>query len=114
MQTELERMVMATAILALKAQKSRIEAQIAEVRQTIEAADHSTVVGQSTRPRRRMPRAARARTAVAQRKRWAETRRQPVDVTGQPSPAAPKKGWRLSAAGRRGIIEAAQQPWARM
>jgi hypothetical protein len=113
MPTKLERMVMAAAILACKAQKRRIEAQIAEVRQTIEAESHSTAVDQS-QPRRRMSRAARARIAAAQRKRWAETRRQPVAVTGQLSPAAAKKERRVSAAGRRRIIEATRQGWARM
>ncbi len=61
-----------------------------------------------------MSAAARARIAAAQRKRWAA-----VKKTGEPKgPAAPsqaaKPKRRLSAAGKKAIIEGTKRRWARV
>jgi hypothetical protein len=115
MPTESERMVMAAAILGLRAQKKRIEARIAELLQTLDAdkAAQSTARKPAARPRRTMSRSARARIPAAQRKRWAEARSQPAGTTELSAPKAPQKKRRLSAAGRQRIIEATRRRWAR-
>jgi|SRR5579871_649148 len=101
--------ILAAAIEGFEVQKKRIDAQIAELRQMLHPTASGTTDG-APRKRRRMSRAARARIAAAQRKRWAESKQQ----SGIASPAAParKKRRRLSAAGRKAIIEATKRRWA--
>jgi peptidoglycan hydrolase CwlO-like protein len=100
--------ILAAAIAGFEEQKKRLDAQIAELRQLLSgnAADNTAP---ATKKRRGMSAAARARIAAAQRKRWAESRKQ--SETAPPKAAARKKR-RLSAAGRRAIIEATKRRWA--
>jgi len=109
--------VLTAAIDGFEAQKARIDAQIAEIRQMLEAG-RTEPAATSEVPkvkRRKMSAAARKRIGDAQRKRWAESKR----PSGPPSQATvssevpqrrPKR--KLSAAGRRAIVEATKKRWA--
>ena len=107
MPTKLKTEIIAAAIAGFEEQKKRLNAQIDELRQML---NPSTTDGSAPTPvRRRMSAAARARIAAAQRKRWAEARKQPAE--GSPAASGRKKR-KLSAAGRKAIIEATKRRWA--
>jgi hypothetical protein len=97
MPTKLKTEIVAAAIAGFEEQKKRLNVQIAELRQML---NPSATDGNAPAPkRRRMSAAARARIAAAQRKRWAESRKQ----TGAASSTAPaRKRRKLSAAGAKG------------
>jgi hypothetical protein len=58
--------ILAAALEGFEAQKKRIDAQIAAIRQTLRG-----VPPETAKPRRKVSAAARKRMAAAQRKRWA-------------------------------------------
>jgi hypothetical protein len=108
MPTKLTTEILAAAIAGFEEQKKRLDAQIAELREML---NPSATDGTAPTPKKRrgMSAAARGRIAAAQRKRWAESRKQSEAA----SPTAPaRKKRRLSAAGRRAIIEATKRRWA--
>ena len=107
MPSKLNSEILTAAITGFEEQKKRLDAHIAELRQMLTP---SAKDGAARSPgRRRMSAAARARIAAAQRKRWAESRKQ----TGAASSTAPARAKRkLSAAGRKAIIEATKRRWA--
>jgi hypothetical protein len=59
-----------------------------------------------------MSAAARKRIGDAQRKRWAESKRQSASPSASATREAPKPKRKLSAAGRKRIIEATKRRWA--
>jgi hypothetical protein len=60
-----------------------------------------------------MSASARRRIAAAQKKRWAEVRKEAeVGMTTKTKSAPLRKKRRLSAAGRKAIIEATKKRWA--
>ena len=97
------------AILGFESQKQRIDTQIAELRQMLGGAPTETAApGAPTKRKRRISAAGRARIAEAQRKRWAESKKD-----AEPSsPVAPKPKRRLSAAGKAAIVAALKKRWA--
>jgi hypothetical protein len=114
MPTTLDKEILAAAIEGFEAQKTRLDARIAEIREKLgsdgeepAAASAAPVAG---RKRRKMSPAARKRIADAQKKRWAAVRKE----SGAPAAkaAAPKAKRRLSAEGRKRIIEATKRRWA--
>jgi hypothetical protein len=107
MPTKLNTEIFAAAIVGFEEQKKRLEARIAELRNML--GPSATDGAAPPKKRRRMSAAARARIGAAQRKRWAESRKQ----AGAASPSTrTQKKRRLSAAGRRAIIEATKRRWA--
>jgi hypothetical protein len=107
MPTKLTTEILSAAVIGFEEQKKRLNAQIAELRQLLNPNAADTLP--APKKRRGMSAAARARIATAQRKRWAESRKQ----SGTASPTGPgRKKRRLSAAGRRAIIEATKRRWA--
>ena len=102
--------VLAAAINGFEAQKARIDAQIAEVRQIL-AGNSSEPAATPETPirKRKFSAAARRRMKEAQQRRWAAIREaEPTSVT----PEAPKPKRKLSAAGRRAIVAALKKRWA--
>jgi hypothetical protein len=99
--------LLAMALVGYEAQKSKIDAAIAELRAKL---GHrvSSVPANSAPKRSTMSAAGRRRIAAAQRKRWAVLKK---SQSQGKSAAAPKKR-KLSAAGRRAIIEATRKRWA--
>jgi hypothetical protein len=101
--------VITAAIDGFEAQKKRIDAQIADLRQALMGSSPNGGAAPEPVGRKPMSPAARKRIADAQRKRWAAMRGR----SGQPTiaeGAKPKR--RISAAGRKAIGEATRRRWA--
>jgi len=102
--------VIHAAIDGFQSQKTRIDAQIAELRAMLPEGrtEPAPTPGARTGKRRKMSAAARKRIGDAQRKRWAASKGQSV------TPAAPvtvKPKRKLSAAGRAAIVAALKRRW---
>jgi hypothetical protein len=108
MPTKHDTEIFVAAIAGFEEQKKRLNARIAELRQMLSP---GATKGSAPVPkeRRRMSSEARARIAAAQRKRWAESRKQSGTAS---SSALARKKRKLSAAGRKAIIEATKRRWA--
>jgi hypothetical protein len=103
--------ILQAAIDGFEAQKQRIDAQIAALRQSMSGApeEPAAAAPPSGRKRRKMSAAGRKRIAEAQRKRWAGIKKD----SDKPAAAKPaKKKRKLSPEGRRRIIEATKKRWA--
>ena len=107
MPTKLNTEIVTAAIAGFEEQKKRLDAHIAELRNML-LPDATDGAGRAPN-KRRMSAAARARIRAAQKKRWAETRKQEAPASS--GARIPKKR-RLSAAGRKAIIEATKRRWA--
>jgi hypothetical protein len=107
MLTKLNTEIVAAAIAGFEEQKKRLNAQIAELRNMLRT-EGTNGAGRAPN-KRRISAAARGRIAAAQRKRWAEVRKQAAPAS---SGAPIRKKRRLSAAGRKAIIEATKRRWA--
>jgi len=101
--------VIMAAIEGFEVQKSRIDAQIAELREMLAGnqpdANASTALRATAR--RKMSAVARKRIGDAQRKRWAASKGNTAPAT---KAAKPKR--KLSAAGRANIVAALKKRWA--
>lgn len=111
MPTKHEIEILTAAIEGFEAQKMRIDAQIAEIRQLMTGGSAAPAPTASKPARKKMSAAGRKRIAEAQRKRWAEAKKQPNAPKAAKS-AAPKPKRKLSAEGRKNIIEATKRRWA--
>jgi hypothetical protein len=111
MPTKLTHEIITAAIEGFEAQKTRIDAQIAELRAVLTggSTEPAATPEPPKRKRRKMSAAGRKAIVEAQRKRWAGSKK-----AAEPSApeAAPKPKRRLSAAGRRAIIAATKKRWA--
>jgi len=96
------------AIFGFESQKTKIDAQIAELRAMLPGSSAQTATPEPTkRKRRKMSAAGRKAIAEAQRKRWAESK----GTAEPPASEAPKPKRKLSAAGRNAIIAATKKRW---
>jgi hypothetical protein len=109
MPTKLTPEIIAAAILGFEEQKRRIDSQISELRAMLSGgpAEPATTPGPTKRKRRKMSAAGRKAIAEAQRKRWAESKKQAGESTEKPKPKR-----KLSAAGRKAISAATKRRWA--
>ena len=109
MPTKLNHEIVAAAILGFEEQKRHIDLQISELRTLLSGGDaESATTPEPTKgKRRKMSAAGRKAIAEAQRKRWAESKKQ----GGEPS-EKPKPKRKLSAAGRKAISDATKKRWA--
>ena len=113
MPTKLNPEVIAAAIEGFENQKSRLDAQISELRAMLNGRHTESASAEPPRrKRRRISAAGRKRIAEAQRKRWAATKQQSAPSLRIVTPEAPQRKRRLSAAGRKRIIEATKRRWA--
>jgi cell division septum initiation protein DivIVA len=113
MPTKLDNDILAAAIEGFEAQKKRLDAQIAEIRQQLTGGRaESAATTEPGRKRRKMSAAGRKRIAEAQRKRWADIKKQSGAAPQAAKPEAQKPKRKLSAAGRKRIIEATKKRWA--
>jgi hypothetical protein len=104
--------VLAAALEGFEAQKKRIDAQIAEIRQLMTGGSAGpAATAEPGRKRRKVSAAGRKRMAEAQRKRWA-AKKQSGGAPKAARPKAQKPKRKLSAAGRKRIIEATKKRWA--
>ena len=106
MPPKLTKEIIDAAILGFEEQKSRIDAQIAELHAMLSPAEPASEPAKP--PRRKMSAAGRRAIAEAQRKRWAAKKA----GTAAAANVAPKKKRRLSAAGRAAIVAASKRRWA--
>jgi hypothetical protein len=105
--------IITAAIDGFEAQKKRIDAQIADLRQALTGnGARGLAASEPVHRKRKMSAAARKRIADAQRKRWAAARREESGVEARPAPEARMTKRRISAAGRKAIIEATRKRWA--
>jgi hypothetical protein len=113
MPTKLDNDILAAAIEGFEAQKKRLDAQIAEIRQQMTGGSaRAAAAPEPGRKRRKMSAAGRKRIAEAQRKRWADVKKQSGAAPKAAKPEAQKPKRKLSAAGRKRIIEATKKRWA--
>jgi predicted nucleic acid-binding Zn ribbon protein len=113
MPTKFDNEMLAAAIEGLEAQKTRIDARIAEIRQQLAGGRaEPTAAPEPGRKRRTMSAAARKRIAEAQRKRWAEAKKGSGATPEVATREAEKPKRNMSAAGRKNIIEATKRRWA--
>ena len=103
--------IIIAAIDGFESQKSRIDAQIGELRAMLPGGSTETAATPKAAPaKRKVSAAARRRMALGQKKRWAAI----IGTTGSPSvtpePVKPKR--KLSAAGRAAIVAALKNRWA--
>ncbi len=113
MPTKLDNEILTAAIEGFEAQKQRIDAQIAEIRQQLHGGSAApAATPEPARKRRTMSAAGRKRVAEAQRKRWAAIKKQSGATSASAKPQAQKPKRKLSAAGRKRIIEATKKRWA--
>ena len=101
--------VIMAAIEGFEVQKSRIDAQIADLREMLAGnkPDANASIALRDTARRKMSAAARKRIGDAQRKRWATSKGNTAPAT---KAAKPKR--KLSAAGRANIVAALKKRWA--
>jgi alkylated DNA repair dioxygenase AlkB len=104
--------IVTAAIVGFEQQKLRIDAQIAELRQMLTGTPTDpTAAPEAPKGKRRMSAAARKRIGDAQRKRWAESKKESVP-SSPVAPEAPKPKRKLSAAGKAAIVAALKKRWA--
>jgi len=113
MPTKLSNDVIIAAIEGFEAQKKRIDAQIAELRQ-LKAGGSSEPIPTTkpARKRRKMSAAGRKRIAEAQRKRWAAAKKESGTAAKTAKHVAKRAKRKLSAEGRKRISEATKKRWA--
>jgi cell division septum initiation protein DivIVA len=111
MPTKLKPEIIIAAIEGFQAQKTKLAAQIAELRQMLSGGPVATAATPepAKRKRRKMSAAGRRAIAEAQRKRWAASKKAAQPLAPK---AAPKAKRRLSAAGRKAIVAATKKRWA--
>jgi hypothetical protein len=117
MPTKLTIEIVTAAIDGFEAQKTRIDAQIAELRAMLHGGSPEPAVTEKTeatpqRKRKRFSAAAIRRMREAQRQRWAKVRGEsaPPAAVAKAEPPKPKR--RLSKAGRASIVAALKRRWA--
>ena len=113
MPTKFTNEILAAAIEGFQAQKQRLDAQIAELRQLLTGGSAElAATPEPMRKRRKISAAARKRMAEAQRKRWASAKKESGIAAETAKPAAKRPKRKLSAAGRQRIIDATKKRWA--
>jgi hypothetical protein len=106
--------IISAAIAGFEAQKQRIDAQIAELRQMLGGGVTESAITPETgkRGRRKMSASTRKKISEAQRRRFAESPNQSGSASSAVASEAPKPRRKLSAAGRERIIAATKKRWA--
>jgi len=105
------------AIDGYLAQKTRLDQQIADLRELLHPKELSVEEEGTPQPQKRtMSAAGRRAIAKAQRARWAKTRGEAKKTTGiaMATEQPKKKKRKLSAAGRAAIIAATKRRWAKV
>jgi hypothetical protein len=108
--TKMSNQIIEAAIEGMEAKKRQINAQILELRGMLNGAPVASAVT-AAGGGRRFSAATLQRMREAQQRRWARVRGGGASKTTTKTAAKPKK-WRLSAQGRKNIIEATKRYWA--
>jgi hypothetical protein len=98
--------IITAAIEGFEAQKTRIDAQIAELRALLSGGSaEPAAASEGTPPKRKISAAVRRRMALGQQARWAKIRGG-IDQAAAATPETPKPKRKLSAAGKAAIVAA--------
>jgi hypothetical protein len=115
MPTKLTPEILAAAIEGFEAQKKNIDAQIAELRQTLSGGPAETQATPEVPARKRkgFSAAVRRKMALAQKARWAKIRgeSEPSAPARKEAEKAPKAKRRIGAEGMKRIIAATKKRW---
>src|ERR1035437_4164318 len=113
MPTKLTNEIIIAAITGFESQKTKIDAQIAELRAMLPGGStESAATPQApTGKRKKFSAPARRRMREAQQLRWAKIRGE-SEPTAPATPEAQKPKRKLSKAGRKAISEATKKRWA--
>jgi hypothetical protein len=104
--------ILMAAIEGFEAQKTRIDAQIAELRQMLNGGSATPAGTSEAAPgKRTVSAAARRRMALGQQKRWAAIK-SAAEPPSSPIPTLAKPKRKLSAAGKAAIVAALKKRWA--
>ena len=105
--------IITAAIAGFEQQKTRIDAQIAELRAMLPGGrtEPATTPEAPTGKRRKLSAAARRRMKEGQQRRWAKIRDEAESSSSPvtPEPVKPKR--KLSAAGKANIVAASRKRW---
>ena len=104
--------ILTAAILGFESQKTKIDAQIAELRVLLAGGSPEAAATPEAAPRKRsrFSAATRRKMALAQKARWAK-----IKGVSEPAPArAPKAKRKISKAGMARIIAATKERWAKV
>jgi len=107
--TKLNSELITAAIEGYQTQRSRIDAQIAQLRAMLSGGPAGSDAAEAPTRKRKISAAARHRMAMAQRARWARIKAGAAQGAAQTSAA---KKPRISAAGLKRIIAANKKRWA--
>jgi hypothetical protein len=112
MPTKLTPEIITAAVQGFEAQKTRIDAQIAELRAVLTGgpAAAATTPEPPTRRRKRFSAASRRKMAMAQKARWAKIKGEP-EPPAPAKPEAPKPKRQISKEGMARIIAATKKRW---
>ena len=110
MPPKLTQEIITAAIDGFESQKTRIDAQIQELRAILSGSPAESAVSPEPAKgkRRKMSAAGRRAIAEAQRRRWAESKKHAEPIA--PEPVKHKR--KLSRAGRAAIVAATKKRWA--
>jgi len=113
--TRLSNEVLIAAIAGFEQQKTKIDAQIAELRALLSGgpAESAATTETPTFKRRKFSAAARKRMKEAQQRRWAKIKGE-SEPPAPAMPAPPKAKRKLSKAGRAAIVAATKARWDRV
>ena len=113
MSNNLNPQIIVAAIEGFENQKKRLEAQIRELKTMLSGGRTEFAAAEPPKRKRRRTSAAKPkRVAEAQQKWRAANKQRSAPSLQVVTPEAPKRKWRLSAAGRARIIEATKRRWA--
>ena len=112
MPTKLSNEIITAAIEGFEAQKTRVDAQIAELRAVLSGGPTAaaTTPEVPTRKRKRFSAASRRKMAMAQKARWARIKGE-SEPPAPAKPEAPKPKRRISKEGMARIIAATKKRW---
>jgi hypothetical protein len=100
--------ILAAALEGYEAQKTRIDAQIAEIRNMLGGRHTAAAASEAGKPKRKVSASARRRMARAQKLRWKKIKQS--SEAPQAAPAKPKR--HMNASARKRIAAAQKKRWA--
>jgi hypothetical protein len=103
--------IILAAIAGFEVQKNHIDSQISELRSMLDGRRTGPAVtpSETAKPRKKRSAAVRRRMKIAQQLRWKKIKEDAEPLQGK---AAKPKKRKLSASGRKNIIEATKRRWA--
>ena len=102
--------ILSAALVGFEAEKNRIEAKIAEIRQMLGGSTKRAAPTDTGKPRKKRSAAVRRKMALAQKARYAKLKQASAPQPASPATKKPKR--KMSASARRRIAAAQRKRWA--